>query len=394
MEKAIILLCLILFALNSCKDNRNNSQKMNEKIDTYLFSKEVINKGPQMINLSDIYSEITGFSLDLNGGPIGHVSKVLIFDDILFVFDSHYAKKIFAYDLRNEGKFMYSIGAKGKGPGEFIHLTDFTIDKKNHQILAIDWTQKRITYFDLHGNYIKSKTLDFIPVRIFSDAGLLYFLRDAREDECCLIITDEGFKKRKEYLPYSYYPSFTYFDSGFQKAGNNLLLNYPNCDTIFKLKDEKIIPHFAIETGKHSFYACVFNNEITNRRDLSKAFKGYRHRQNNLYEDVLIPGIYFEDDKLKCFEFGFNQKSYYLFKIKSLNDSTIIGSINNDFFYSYISLVGYNNEYGTVGIVSTESMLYANINQSIEKKLCISEDLLLSIKNFKHNNNPFIIFLN
>lgn len=393
MERLYLLTIIVFLVFSSCENNQPNVERTSVQPEIFHFSKDDIYGQNYTYNLSDLYSEISGFSLELSGGPIGHISKVAIFKNILLVFDSHYANKIFAYDLELKGKFIFSIGEKGKGPGEFVELTDFAVDSLNEQIITIDWTQRRISYFDFNGNFINSKTMDFVPIRIFCDEKYLYFLNDALENDKCLKILDRELNLVAEYLPFSDYPSFINYDSGFLNIGNKILLNYPNCDTVFQLSEAKLVPYLAIESGVYSFYTCVRNNHLFRKRDLSIAFRGYSHRKDKIFQDVLFPSIYFEDNKLKFFEFSFNQKWYKFLKSELFDGSLIVGSISNDFFRSYISLVGYDSEYGTIGIVSTESMLQADLELANEQHKFISIELLNAISDVNSDSNPFVVFL-
>lgn len=385
-----ILVCLYL---HSCKNYQKNQESEGTNVEIFPFSENDV-KNVQWLNLSELYSDISGFPLDFKGGPIGHVSKVLIFEDILFAFDSHYAKKIFAYDLKNKGKFLYSIGNQGKGPGEFVRLADFAIDSLNRQILAADPAQRRLSWFDLDGNFLQSKTLDFSPVRVYCNEEFIYSHKLVdKKSESGVIVLDKMLNSVAEYLPFSKFPTLANFDTGFQKIGNKLLLNYPSCDTIFQFKGSEIFPYMAINTGKYSFYSCVKRNNLKHSMDISKFFSGASYLPNPLYKDVLFPFIYFEDDKLKVFQFDFNQKKYEFIKNKVHNNPPIIRTLYNDFFQSHILLAGYDKRYGTIGIIISENMRNADVNMAKEKKQLISEELMHCILNSDPNSNPVVVFL-
>lgn len=388
MEQKIFLLFLVLIV---CSCVNNNKQKTStKKLELFEFPRKFTKNNIEEYKLSDLYSKVTGFTLDSAGGPIGHVSKVMIFEKILFIHDSHYAKKIFAFNLEKEGEFMFSIGTKGKGPEEFLRVSDFSIDSLDRQLIVIDAIQRKISYFDLTGEFKTSKRLKFNPLRIFCGKTYLYFIKQAIKDEdFCVEVTDKKIIHVKEYLQKKNYPSLELYDTGFLKFDNKLLLNYPNCDTIFQIKDKFIEPYLAISTGQSSLSLYLRNNGYNN-----KDFWNYAQEKNNLFENIIFPGIYFEDDKLKSFQVRFNRMSFSFLKSKlHNNEPTRIGYIENDIFKSPVSIVGYDKNYGTIGIINSRSLIGANFQIAMKSKQIISDQLMQLIKFPNPSSNPCIIFL-
>lgn len=393
MNKFNIVVILLVLIVTSCDNEGSKKEMSDNQIELFNFSKDDIDDNYRKLKISDLYKNITGFSLDNAGGPLGNVSKVVIFRNILFVLDSHYAKKIFAYNLEKEGKFLFSIGDRGKGPGEFLKVSDFAIDSISQQLLVIDAGQRRMSYFDLDGNFQNMKKLSFEPMKIFYDKNFLYVTEKAYNDGFCLKIMDDKLNILKEYLPSKNYPSIANYNSGFLKIENKLLLNYPNCDTIFQIEGSSIIPYLAIDSNKHSFYSNVLKNNFTNK-NMFLSYVNYIGGKNNLYDNVLFPATYFEDKKLKIFEFTFNKHLYRFLKRKSKSEEIqILGSIDNDLFGSYISLMGYDNNYGTIGVVNPESMLKADLDLARKNQQYISDQLISVMKNANETINPYIIFL-
>lgn len=392
MKKVNIFVALIILIFASCSNiQKQEFQKKN--IDFFIFSKDEINSNFRTYNLSEFYTSATGFSLDNSGGPVGNISKAMIFRNILFILDSHYAKKIFAYDLEREGMFMFSIGAKGKGPGEFLQVTDFTIDSLNQQLLIIDSIQRRLSYFDLNGNFQDIKKLPFEPTKIFCDRTYLYMTKKAYNDGFCLEILDNKLNTLAEYLPSKSHPSIATYYSGFLKIGNKLLLNYPNCDTIFQINNTKIIPYVVIESGEHSFCSNM-NNKNLKYKEMLTTYMGYAGGKNKIYDNILFPTTFFEDEKLKLFEFNFNKYLYSFIKRKSQNDELpILGNIKNDLFGSHITFIGYDENYGTIGIVNPESMLNADLDLAQKNNQNISNQLMQELTTRDQNSNPSVVFL-
>lgn len=381
--------------MNSCLYDKSSKRIEDVDLEKFEFSNSLLDENTKSQKLSDLYSNVTGFELDMKGGAIGHVSKVIVFDNMLFVFDSHYAKKIFVYDINKKGEFLFSIGEKGKGPGEFTGITDFTIDSLNQQILVSDIGLQRISYFDLNGKFKTTKKTKYAPMRIACKGEFLYMtIFPLQGDERCLKVFDNNLNLITEYLKSEEYPSVVNYDSGFLKFKNRLLLNYPNCDTIFQIIGTQIKPYLILDSGVHSYYSNINKNELK-LQDLNTAFNNYYRRKNNLFDNVVFPRIFFEDDRLITFEFSFDRKIYKFLKVKS-NENTVpfIGYMFNDLFRIPISLVGYSEEYGTLGIIDAERMLNVEIELIEKNSQFLSENLISAFRNIDGNENPYVLILN
>jgi hypothetical protein len=62
---------------------------------------------------------------------------------------------IFVFD-RKTGKALRKINKKGKGPEEYIHITDIVVDEENNEIFINCMATKKILVYDLLGNFKRS----------------------------------------------------------------------------------------------------------------------------------------------------------------------------------------------------------------------------------------------
>ena len=291
------LLFILLINLLACDTRHDNEYELG--LIHFVVPKKIERDNIIKYNLDQFYSTVGGFELDRNGGAIGRVDKIKIFKNILFVLDMNYAKMLFAYDLKQNGKFIFSIGNKGKGPGEFLKLSDFTIDSINNQLLVTDIQLRKISYFDLNGNFQKENLLKFSPIKIHSHKDYLFFINNAqKEKDMGIKITDKNLKVLKEYFSYKDFPLTISNGSGFFEVENKLLLNYPNCDTIFQFKGLAMTPYLVMEAGEYSFLSYAKKNGI-NSRNLMKYLVPDNGIEN--FKNIVIPQIYFEDIKLRLF---------------------------------------------------------------------------------------------
>ena len=87
---------------------------------------------------------------------IGNINELQVFDGSIYILDSHVAKTVFVFD--REGRFIRKIGSLGSGPGEYIRVSDFTLDTEHRFIFLCD-DANRIHKYQLDGTYIHSITL-------------------------------------------------------------------------------------------------------------------------------------------------------------------------------------------------------------------------------------------
>lgn len=57
---------------------------------------------------------------------IGEVEKIIVKQDKIFVADFTVSKTLFVFDM--QGKFLFKINKRGKGPGEYIQFHDFDVN--------------------------------------------------------------------------------------------------------------------------------------------------------------------------------------------------------------------------------------------------------------------------
>ena len=84
---------------------------------------------------------------------IGRVSKSLIRQNKIYVADFNNAIALFVFDL--QGKHLFTIDRRGKGPGEYLKITDFDIDT-NGNIYIYDIYNEHFLVYDSIGVYKNS----------------------------------------------------------------------------------------------------------------------------------------------------------------------------------------------------------------------------------------------
>ena len=109
------------------------------------------------LQLSEITEEITAIELELTDESMinpDRINKVHLFDNLVFISEFN---QMLVFDM--EGKFIRSIGSKGQGPGEYLHIKSFTVDEQNKIIYIIIDNNLKIIGYDLNGKFVKELTI-------------------------------------------------------------------------------------------------------------------------------------------------------------------------------------------------------------------------------------------
>jgi hypothetical protein len=87
---------------------------------------------------------------------IGDIEKIIIKHDKIHVADFTVAKALFVFDI--QGKFLFKIDRKGKGPGEYVNFHDFDIFS-NGDIYIWDVDLCKFLIFSSNGTFIQDLKL-------------------------------------------------------------------------------------------------------------------------------------------------------------------------------------------------------------------------------------------
>lgn len=195
MKKAsYILLSLVVFA--ACKspseglsvDSKGNTSLIWDDTDAGLVSSLV-----EKIEYIPLESHPDAL---FNGEAI---TKIILKNDKIFVFEKRGANAVFMYDIH--GKFERRIGNRGGGPEEYTMLMGFAAD--NQYIYLLDTRTKRVLLYDYTGNYVKTLKMPAYSVDMvalengdFMLANLWYL--DDNASKYRIIVTDDQLNVKQE----------------------------------------------------------------------------------------------------------------------------------------------------------------------------------------------------
>lgn len=109
------------------------------------------------IQLSDVCFNYKYVQLETNPECLmGSIRKILVDDDLFFIFDKD--NKILL-SFHSDGKFYKKYGSIGRGPGEYLDISDFTINPTHNELYVLDKKAWKIVTYNYESNLLKETPL-------------------------------------------------------------------------------------------------------------------------------------------------------------------------------------------------------------------------------------------
>ena len=164
---------------------------------------------------------------------IGHVTDLQVFDGCMYILDAIYANSLFVFNM--DGQFIKKIGSLGSGPGEYITLSDFTLDTENRFIFLLDYGN-RVQQYRLDGTFVRTITPNVQNIFINSIQYYkekLYLSVQAYQpsptDHMLMEVDIENGKIRSSFLPLSYNKGW----AGRLKTGHSFFMSRFNAPPMY-----------------------------------------------------------------------------------------------------------------------------------------------------------------
>jgi hypothetical protein len=142
------------FMLSSCK-HKKAGEAVKTDIAEYMINIDSI---PTVDNfkMSSVFRKAKAILLEeTDYAVIGEISSFQIFENYIFVMDSHKAKKLFIFN--KDGKYLRQIGSLGQGSGEYAEMSDFCLDTVNREIYINDVAKRKLHKYNFEtGKYVSS----------------------------------------------------------------------------------------------------------------------------------------------------------------------------------------------------------------------------------------------
>lgn len=249
---------------------------------------------------------------------VNRIDKVVMFESKIFVFDEN-SQKILLFN--HDGTFIRQIGRPGKGPGEYLEISDFDIDRVRNLVYVLDF--KNVHTFSLNGEFQKTTKTQFMAQKLLVlNSNEIIFNGAGRDDR--LFITDSTFQKTQSFFPYTLAHRITP-NYSLSKLNENSIFHLPYCDTLFAFNGQQPYPFIYIDFNGNNFTNSNFEH-------LSQGEK------NNLFDYILKGGKY-----ANCL--GFLPVKNHVFMVILHSNAAYWGFYNMDSDeYSFVKNKGIKND--------------------------------------------------
>ena len=158
MKSRHLLILYSVFFLVSC-----NPKTDTESGFSYQPEVELINN---KLKFTDIVEKYKYVKLETNDSClIGDVKQLLIHESKIYVLSDG----VFCFNM--DGKFLFSISQKGRGPGEFLKIENIGIDDNMLYLIS---TRKILFYNSNSGEYLKSINTEYYITYLCLDGNNMY----------------------------------------------------------------------------------------------------------------------------------------------------------------------------------------------------------------------------
>lgn len=317
---------IIIVLLVSCSDRIKEKNRIvtDEPLVEINISNELINKEIDYTNLID---SIEVIKLETNGNSlIGSIRKIEFHDDKFYVSTDTQILLIFG---RN-GNYINKLSKKGKGPGEYLEMRDFSVDKDGSiKILSFN----TILTYDLNLKYISQKTINvtshtgreinpihFLPI---GDFTFLYTGSFALKN----LLPGNDYAlyciNSKNKIVGEYFPLLSTETSGHQNFyRSNDLINLTNTygnDTIYQILDDYVVPK-------------VFVNFLDDRITANDMMDDRAVLYNTISDNGLCGNVMkvYENSNYLCFKFTkgrYPKQSVYNKETQEIKVINIVNSL-------------------------------------------------------------------
>ncbi|MHA1972264.1 MAG: 6-bladed beta-propeller, partial [Candidatus Hodarchaeales archaeon] len=260
--KIQILLCLVVLLLinYSCINDQSRDIEDTISINENITTIKIPDKLKNLIQTDSLFENVHVIRLETSDECLfAKPVKVLFHKNRIYIQDHNRALYVF----KTDGAFEKVIGAKGRGPEEFLTLADFDIDSTGN-VYIID--RFKIVKYDNNGNFIKNFSLnikrkDFpcYPEQLIvkEDGGFIVWVAYDRNLEYtegvkyAIYEISESGKILNSYFPLNYH---VYNQRHrFRKTHQEEYLIDPifGQDTIFSISSDSIYAKYYIDFGKY-----------------------------------------------------------------------------------------------------------------------------------------------
>lgn len=374
----LLKLALIYKTLSFISCNDYNEDKAIYTIDLEkLEAKELIIDSLFVVD-KIVQLETTGESV------INYINKLFLSNKYIVVVDI-FGSSVLVFD--SSGAFITKIAKQGRGPGEYIKISDIYVEFEHGLIYILDgYDSKKILKYSLTGDFLGETRINFGADSFtkMDKFGFAFFqptgnsiINSNKHFE--VILTDSAYQQRWTGIPFNEkWAGYSY-----QSSMVNTVFSNNNHDVFFTPS----IPHGINKVYKISPSLAEPYLEISpdNNRKLSKLLETLTPSNGGVFDHINKSGFYYNLNSFSeagnsiSFSIAKGGNNYFVFHEKNSYEYRILNQLTSDSHHGFFYPSPINN--GTlINIVEVTSILDNDFS------------LFNSIKtNLKVDTNPILV---
>ena len=313
------------------------------------------------------------------------ITKVIFAKGRFYVYDSRLIN-LLVFD--RSGKFLFRIGERGNGPGEYVDIVDFTIDESNDLIGLLSIQTRQIHFFGLDGVFKASQKLDFQASRLVSleEGKLAFFLAYFDETFKNFKMTNSKGKVIYEHfdIPQDIFPMGLYAITGQMTKNNDGVMYSDATSSIIHQISENgtTYPKYQFEIGTNAWPEAdkfLFKKFFDNIQKGKVSYLTNRYRESN---DFLVASVNKSVPEGSRIIVDFNIVLYD----KKQNNTYLLSDIISK---SMSGPIGYNSNLGFISSIKNDDL--KNIMGTDIGKRVIGLNQEIEVDELNSEENPSII---
>lgn len=211
-------------------------------------------------------------------GLLGRVKQIEACDDKYYIIDN-LVDKLKVFDAA--GKYLFDIGAKGGGPGEYTSINSFFVNEKEKKIGVFDPLKLAVHEYNLDGYYlrtVKHNQKNIISIsRSKCIENYIYCFSDVSyiNDITYFMLSEKDYSIVDKWLPYPVKVNTQMvakiMENPFSVVDGRLHYTSLYSDTIYSYNNGKKQPYLLIEKDKPNIPPTYFDGKIF-EHEPTKAF--------------------------------------------------------------------------------------------------------------------------
>lgn len=321
--------------------------------------------------------------------PLETHNKCLVGDPIQveltseFIFYLEYPANSGIRVFSKNGKYIRSIGTKGKGPHEYREILSMSLLPEQEKIFLIDWISKKTIEFNFKGNFIKEyKTPTKGDLRFVSENH--YYLSYPKGFHLRSVNMET--EDTRMFVPHT--STYTGYGRDFntQADGSHFYSPFFH-DSIYRIRGEKVELEYRFDFGPHY---CSGTDVVNYTENFKRMDRNYPAGSMGVGGPFFDLGSYFHfnighdmnDPKFGTNAFLWNKKEQKLIYFKDNFDDLLFAN-------SSLESVGPNNEW--ISIVQPIDLLENLDKIRGNTQFEYSKKLISQIQNLQEEDNPVIV---